>query len=139
VVRSGHTLRHDLLVHNAASRDLWVAFGNFNALVVDRRTGEVVGGYAGGVTLPLHILRVPPEQTGRVRLLIGTASFTPQLGYAVPPGEWGVQALLRAVPDTREPDRRTVRLPAGAPGSDRPAPVLPPDTRGPDQRTRSCR
>jgi hypothetical protein len=78
------------------------------------------------------IRRVPPEQTGRVSLLIGTASFRPQLGYALPPGDWGVQALLRVVPDTRGPDRPMVILPPDS--SHQPMPV-PPDTHGPDQRT----
>ncbi len=132
VIRSGHTLCHDLLVHNPTDRDVWLAFGNFNAVVVDPRTGEVVGGYAGPVTAPLHIQRVPPEQTGRVSLLIGTASFNPQLGYALPPGDWGVQALLRVVPDTRGPDRPSVILSPDSPHE--PIPVSP-DMRGPDQRT----
>jgi hypothetical protein len=132
VVRSGHTLHHDLLVHNPTDRDVWLAFGNYNAVVVDPRTGEVVGGYAGAVTLPLHIRRVPPEQTGRVTLLIGTASFSPQLGYALPPGDWGVQALLRVVPDTRGPDRPMLVPPPDSPHPPMPS---PPDTHGPDQRT----
>jgi len=132
VVRSGHTLHHDLLVHNPTDWDVWLAFGNYNAVVVDPLTGEVVGGYAGAVTMPLHIRRVPPEQTGRVSLLIGTASFSPQLGYALPPRDWGIQALLRVVPDRRGPDRPMVIPPPGSPHPPMPS---PPDTRGPDQRT----
>jgi hypothetical protein len=44
----------------------------------------VDGGFSGFQTLPLVVFRVAPGQTGRVPLLIGTASFTPRLGYAVP-------------------------------------------------------
>jgi hypothetical protein len=132
VVRSGDTLTHDLLVHNPTGRDVWLAYGNRNAVVVDPASGEVVGGYAGAVTLPLHIRWVPPEQTGRVSLLIGTASFTPRLGYVLPPGEWGVQAKLRVIPDTRGPDRPMFTPP---PDSSQEAMPVPPDTRGPDQRT----
>jgi hypothetical protein len=47
----------------------------------------------GAQQLPLVIFRVPPGQTGQVPLLIGTASATPHLGYAIPPGDWGIEAL----------------------------------------------
>jgi hypothetical protein len=134
VLRSGHTLRHDLLVCNPTGLDAWVAFGNDNAVVVDRRTGEIVGGWAGGSTLEGHIVRVPPGHTGRVPLLIGTASFTPALGYAVPPGQWGVQGLLRVVLDRRGPDRPTFMAPPGSPNYGMPVPP-PPLRCDPEQRT----
>ena len=74
--------------------------------------GEVVGGFSGAQHLPLIIFRVAPEQNGRVPLLIGTASFTARLGYAVPAGDWGVQATLTLGPDLRDsPRRRTPVLP----------------------------
>ena len=82
--------------------------------MVDPATGEVVGGYAGFQTLPLVMFRVPPGGTERIPLLIGTASFTGRLGYAVPPGSWGLQATLQLAPDSairvRVP-RRTPVLP----------------------------
>ena len=62
--------------------------------VVDPASGEVVGGFAGWQTLPLVTFRAAPGQTVPVPLLIGTASFTGRLGYAVPPGEWGLTATL---------------------------------------------
>jgi hypothetical protein len=56
--------------------------------------------------------RIGPRQTERVELLIGTASFTPRLGYAVPPGKWGIQATLTFGPDPRDsPRRRTPVMP----------------------------
>lgn len=115
VVRSGHTLRHGLLVRNHAGAELAIATnGAVTASVVDPRTDEVVGGYAGFQTLPLVMFRVPPGGTERIPLLIGTASYTSRLGYAVPPGSWGVQVTLQL---TRGPDVRD-RVP-------RRTPVLP--------------
>jgi hypothetical protein len=115
VVRSGHTLRHGLLIRNRAGTELAIATnGQVTAVVVDPESDEVVGGYAGFQTLPLIMFRVPPGGTERIPLLIGTASFTGRLGYAVPPGSWGIQATLQLTPD---PDVRN-RVP-------RRTPVLP--------------
>ncbi len=44
--------------------------------------------------------------TERIPLLIGTASFTPELGYLLPPGSWGLQAPLDLAPDLRTRHRR---------------------------------
>jgi hypothetical protein len=118
VVRSGHTLRHGLLVRNRSGAELAIATnGRVTAVVVDPRGGEVVGGFSGAQTLPLVTFRVPAAGTERIPLLIGTASFTPRLGYAVPPGSWGLQATLELVPSGPGPEpaeripRRTPILP----------------------------
>jgi hypothetical protein len=72
----------------------------------------VVGGFAGFQALPLVIFRVAPGQTERIPLLIGTASSAPRLGYAIPPGAWGIQATLTLGPNPRDaPRRRTPVLP----------------------------
>jgi hypothetical protein len=108
VVRSGYTLRHGLLVRNRGTAALAIATnGHLTASVVDPETGEVVGGFFGAQTLPLIMYRVAQGTTQRIPLLIGTASFTQQLGYAVPPGNWGVQATLDlGDPDSGERTRR---------------------------------
>jgi hypothetical protein len=113
VVSSGQTLRHGLLLRNLTGRELQIATnGQVTADVVDPHTGEAVGGYAGFQTLPLIIFRVAPGETGRVPLLIGTASCTPRLGYTIPPGGWGIQATLTLGPHPRDsPRRRTPILP----------------------------
>ena len=113
VVGSGHTLRHGLLLRNLTGRELQIAtHGQVTARVVDPHTGEIVGGFAGFQALPLVIFRVAPGQSGRVPLLIGTASSTPRLGYVIPPGDWGVQATLALGPHPRDsPRRRTPVLP----------------------------
>jgi hypothetical protein len=107
VVGSGHTLRHGLLLRNRTGRELQIATnGGVTAVVVDPRTGEVVGGFAGFQIRPLIIFRVAPGQTERVPLLIGTASCTPRLGYTVPPGDWGIQATLTLGSPLRDSLRR---------------------------------
>jgi len=113
VVRSGHTLRHGLLLRNLTGAELQVATnGHVTAAVVDPKTGQVMGGYSGFQILPLVIFRVAPGQTTRIPLLIGTASFTPRLGYSIPAGNWGTQATLTLGPDPRDsPRRRTPVLP----------------------------
>jgi hypothetical protein len=111
VVRSGHTLRHGLLVSNLTSEALEIPTnGSIRAVVVDPGTGEVVGGYSGAYTLMLMMFTVAPGQTERIPLLIATESFTPRLGYAIPPGDWGVQATVR-VGSPRNAGGRTPVLP----------------------------
>lgn len=112
-VRSGETLRHALLVRNLTGRVLPIATnGNLTAVVVDPQIGQVVGGFAGAQTMPLIMFPVAPGNTERIPLLIGTASFRPDLGYTVPPGSWGIQVPLDLEwdPYTRE-RRRTPVLP----------------------------
>ena len=106
-VSSGQTLRHGLLLRNLTGRELQIPTnGQVTAAVVDPHTGEVVGGFSGVQHVPLIIFRVAPGQTGRVPLLIGTASFTPCLGYIVPAGDWGIQATLILGSDPRASLRR---------------------------------
>jgi hypothetical protein len=113
VVKSGHELRHGLLLRNLTDRELQIPTnGQVTADVVDPQTGEAVGGFRGPQTLMLMIFRVAPGETGRIPLLIDTASFTPRLGYSVPAGNWGVQATLMIGTDPgSSADRLTPILP----------------------------
>jgi len=113
VVASGHTLIHGIVLRNLTDAEVRIATnGSITAGVVDWQTGEVVGGFSGAQVAPLVIFRVRPSRTERVPLLIGTASFTPRLGYAVPPGNWGIRATLTFGPDRRDsPRRRTPVMP----------------------------
>lgn len=107
VVRSGHTLHHGLLVRDRSGDGLAIATnGRVTAVVVDPATGDVVGGFAGAQTLPGVVFRVPPAGTERIPLLIGTASATEGLGYAVPPGHWGVATTLSLIPAGEPPHSR---------------------------------
>ena len=114
VVRSGHALHHALLLRNQSGDELKIATtnGQLTTAVVDPATGEMVGGFAGAQALPLITYRVAPGQTEPIPLLTGTASFTPRLGYTVPPGSWGIQATLILGRGSRDsPHRRTPVLP----------------------------
>ena len=113
VVRSGETLRHGLLLRNLTGQELQVETnGQVTATVVDPETGKTVGGFSGAQLLPLIVFRVAPGQTGRIPLLIGTASIVPELGYTIPAGKWGLQVTLTLGPHPREsPRRRTPMLP----------------------------
>jgi hypothetical protein len=112
-VPSGHTLRHNLLVGNLADRELQIATnGQITAVVVNPQTGEVVGGFFGAQALPLVIVGIASGQAERIPLVVGTASFSPRLGYAVPAGEWGIRATLTIGPDpASSPRRRTPVMP----------------------------
>jgi hypothetical protein len=102
-VRSGQTLRHGLLVRNLTGQALTIATnGQVTAVVVHPQTGQVAGGFAGAQTMVGISFQVASGAAERLPLLIGTASFRPDLGYTVPPGAWGIQ-----VPLTLERDRHT--------------------------------
>jgi hypothetical protein len=115
-VRSGHTAHHGLLVRNLTGDDLQIAAtnGQLTASVVELSTGEIVGGFAGAQALLLMRYRVAAGTVERIPLLIGTASVVPRLGYTVPPGPWGIQAVLDIGQDPRQAlPRRTPILPLG--------------------------
>jgi hypothetical protein len=76
------------------------------------RDGPRSNRHVGAQALPLVIVRIAARRTERVPLLIATASYTPRLGYAVPPGEWGILATLTFGQDPRDsPLRRTPVMP----------------------------
>lgn len=94
-VPSGHWVRHTLLVTNLTSRAAEIGTsGDLIADVADPKTGAVIGGYSGPVRMILRSFSAAPGQTARVPLLVATDSFLPDLGYAIPAGDWGVQATL---------------------------------------------
>jgi hypothetical protein len=57
--------------------------------------GGVVGRYVGPQNAPRVGFPIEPHQRTRIPVLIGTASVVPELGYAVPPGRWGLVVLLQ--------------------------------------------
>ena len=94
-IRSGHQAEHGLLVTNRTGEPVRIeASMHVIAQVVDLSTGQVAGGYTGTVRAVLKIFMVPPGETASVPLLVGTDSLRPELGYAVPPGDWGLRATL---------------------------------------------
>jgi hypothetical protein len=113
VIKSGHELRHGLLLHNFTDSELLISGnGTVFAVVVDPQTGETVGGFYGARTLALMFFQVAPGETVRVPFMIATVSFAPRLGYTVPAGHWGVRATLTiSAQACGSADRRTPILP----------------------------
>jgi hypothetical protein len=93
-IRSGQVATHALLLTNLSQRALSVhTDGHLTAIVVDE-TGAPVGGFTGGRRLPLYIFTARPSETVRIPVLVGTASYRPELGYAIPAGLWWLRARL---------------------------------------------
>src|SRR5262245_49054626 len=65
--------------------------------IVDPGTGDIVGCHPEGMDLVRRGFVVPPGGTTPVSLLVATDSFDPVIGYAVPPGEWGIQVTLNRI------------------------------------------
>ena len=111
VVRSGETLSHGLLLTNLTGQDFQIATnGHVTPDVVDPHTGEVVGGFSGPQLLPRIVFRVEPGETGHIPLLIGTDSTKPDLGYAIPPGNWGLQITLTLDLHPHDSSHRRTRM-----------------------------
>lgn len=96
VVASGDTLSSHLRVHNhGLSPEAVVTNGTITSRIVDPATGQVVGGYAGARILPRVVFEIAPAQSKLIPLLVGTASGVSELGYAIPPGNWALDAVLQ--------------------------------------------
>ena len=90
--------------------------GQLTANIADPNTGRAVGGYTGAQILPLIPFTAAPGDTVRIPLLVGTASYDPALGYAVPAGRWALfatQTARRAHPRHTAPasDRHRIAHP----------------------------
>lgn|GEM_PF-1993217 len=68
--------------------------GGITARVVDPSNGDVVGGFVGAQSIPLYQYSIPSMATISVPVVVGTASFRRDLGYAVPPGNWAIDAIV---------------------------------------------
>lgn len=101
-ISSGHSVTHTLLFTNLTDEPVGVRTnGKLTARIVDPSSGSIVGGFAGMQHAPLVIFRAAPTATVPIPLLVGTASFDPDLGYTVPPGDWTLVAPIRLA-DGRE-------------------------------------
>lgn len=93
-IRSGHDARREVLVKNrGAEQQVLRTMGELSSVVTDS-FGSVVGQFVGPQPLPLVEFAIEPHQTRSVPLQIGTASVVPELGYAVPPGQWTLVIAL---------------------------------------------
>ena len=120
VVKSGRTVRGAVRVHNLSADTIvmWTN-GHVTAQVVDPHTRAIVAGFAGAQTLPGIHFSAAPGDSVVVPVLVGTASFSPDLGYAVPAGEWAIQMVFELADEnpagwrrgTDRPERRRLRTP----------------------------
>ena len=93
-VRSGRDARREVLVTNRTERgEVLITNGELSSAVTDS-SGAVVGRFAGPHALPRVGFEIAPHQSRPVPVLIGTASMVPDLGYAVPPGQWVLVVVL---------------------------------------------
>jgi len=91
VVESGHTVRGSVHIENRGPQEVVVnTNGWLRATVVDPVDGRPVGASSLAEPLPLVRFPIPSRESKAVPLLVGTASFVPDLGYRVPPGEWAM-------------------------------------------------
>lgn len=89
-IRTGRVRIEDVLVTNrAAHGQLLSTDGHLRSAVTDG-SGRAVGLYVGPHSLALVQFWIEPHQSHALPVLIGTASVVPDLGYAVPPGQWGL-------------------------------------------------
>ncbi len=94
-VASGHTLHTLLRIRNLSSTPISLnTNGTLTGAVVEPNHGEVVGGFAGYQSAALQRFEILPRQDREVPLLVGTASVVPELGYALPAGDYAVVAPL---------------------------------------------
>jgi len=108
-VRSGYDLTAELIIKNNSLPTLDIAAGNgLMARVIDPNTFVVLGQFAGVQPAIARIITVKRGKESTVPLLVGTASLEPSLGYAIPPGEWALDAILGL---GHEGMRRTPPLP----------------------------
>ncbi len=98
-VQSGFTARTGLRVWNRTDSDdsvlQVITNGAVTAYVVEPGTAAIVGGFSGAQTLPRVAFRIMPLASEVIPLLVGTASFVPDLGYAVPPGSWEILVPIK--------------------------------------------
>ncbi len=94
-VRSGYDLVSELKLRNLGTRELTIRTnGNLTARVLDRVSGEVVGGFVGAQPMPGVVFHLVAGESTSVPLLPGTTSFVRTLGYAIPAGQWAFDAVL---------------------------------------------
>lgn len=101
-LRSGHSGGAGLLQHNRGAAQIQlVTNGCLTAEVVDPITCEALGGFSGGHALPMVTFSAAPGGPVRVPLRVVTASGVPDLGYAIPPGQWAMRTTLQLVSGRR--------------------------------------
>jgi hypothetical protein len=104
IVKSGSWVEHKVVIFNDRPDDVTLHSGKqIRTRVVSLADGAHVGGLTGAYHLIGAIFHIGSGTNLHVPILVGTASYRSDLGYNVPPGQWGVTADLR-FGDGRSPD-----------------------------------
>jgi hypothetical protein len=94
-VQTGRHAQLEVLVTNRTERtEVLISNGALSSVVTDG-SGSVVGRFVGPQYARRVGFEIAPEQTRPVPVRIGTASMVPELGYAVPPGQWTLVVVLQ--------------------------------------------
>lgn len=94
-VRTGRSERKDVVVANRTDREqVLLTAGELGSRVTDG-SGNVVGMFVGPHAMPRVGFSIEAHGSRSVPVLIGTASVVPELGYAVPPGQWNLVVSLQ--------------------------------------------
>jgi hypothetical protein len=99
-VQSGRDLDTGLNLHNLTDIEVTIhTQGEWtDTRLVDLATGDIVGGYRGYIPRPMirteRVFQLPAQESVLIPVTVGTASTVPELGYAVPAGEWGLVVYL---------------------------------------------
>ena len=99
VVQSGHRLRDDLVVRNMNGSVLQLFFAGapaFSGVIVDPASGARLSGSLRVLRAREEMIEIAPEAVERISLEVDTASSDPELGYAVPAGNWELQVIVHA-------------------------------------------
>jgi hypothetical protein len=94
-VRTGWHKHQDVLVTNRTAHEQVLFTGGALTSAVTDRSGSVVGLYVGPRNAVRIGFAIGPHESRPVPVLIGTASLVPDLGYAVPPGQWRLVIVLQ--------------------------------------------
>lgn len=97
-VPSGRTLRTKVRLTNRGVQPLALTLQSDRTLygvVVDPRSGQTVNGDMRWAPLTADVsAKIAPGSSVRLDVRVPTASASPSLGYAIPPGEWQVRFRL---------------------------------------------
>jgi hypothetical protein len=94
-VRTGWHKHEDVLVTNRIAHEQVLFTGGALTSAVTDSSGSVVGLYVGPRNAARIGFAIGPHESRPIPVLIGTASMVPDLGYAVPPGQWRLVIALQ--------------------------------------------
>jgi hypothetical protein len=113
-VASGDDGQAELVFTNVGPESVSLATGMYLAgYVLDRRADVVLGGYTGGLPQPAIEFSLQAGQARVMGFVFGTASYRPEVGYALPPGRYRLGVAVPLVGS--DPHHRLKGAPLSSP------------------------